>query len=83
MGSTRGAVPTPSADPTSHFFPSGKCEKPLDLPYPANRKTTMQDEELGYHAEQECQRSARQSLLKNTVLHETLLNAVLGVNRRP
>ena len=41
-----GAVPTPSADPTSHFFPTWKkCEKTIDLPYLANQKTTLQKEE--------------------------------------
>ena len=27
MGSTRGAVPTPSASPSAHFFPNGKSSK--------------------------------------------------------
>ena len=52
-------------------------KKTLDLPYRANWKTTMQEEDLGYHEELECQRSARQSLLGN-LLHYTLLNSVLG-----
>ena len=64
------------------FFVLGKsAKKPLELQYPANRKTTMQDEELGHHAELECQRFARQSL-NDDLLHCTLLNSVLGVNRK-
>ena len=72
------AVPTRSASSTPHFFYFGeKCEKTLDLPSPAKRKMSMQDEEFGHHAELECQRSARQSLQGN-LHHNTLLNSVLG-----
>ena len=78
MDELDSGIPTPSASPTAHFFSLGeKCEKPLDLPSPAKRKMTMQEEEFGHHAELECQRSARQSLLGN-LLQNTLLNSVLG-----
>ena len=80
MGWSAEAVPTSSAEVVSHFFLWRKVrKKPIDLPYPANQKTTLQEEDLGYHAEQESQRSARQSL--ETVHHQTLLNSVLGVNQ--
>ena len=43
MGSTRGAVPTPSASPTSHFFYFGeKCEK---NPSPACSRELEEDAE--------------------------------------
>ena len=36
MGSTRGAVPTPSADQSSHFFPPGKSAKNPLKRFPSN-----------------------------------------------
>ena len=70
-------VPTPGCTGFSHFFSSReKCEKPLDLPFPANRKNHLLKEDLdenreAHNAELDRQRFAGQSLL----------NSVLGANR--
>ena len=43
MGSTRGAVPTPSANPTSHFCYFGeKCEKPHHQAHPEHHKHELE-----------------------------------------
>ena len=77
MSSSAHPDPTPGSAGFSHFFSSQeKCEKPLDLPFPANRKNQLLQEDLdenreAHHAELDCQRFARQ----------LLLDFVLGVNR--
>ena len=45
--STAHPVPAPGCAGSSHFFyPKEKCEKPLDLPRPANRTKPLHDESL-------------------------------------
>ena len=90
MGSSAEAVPTPSAEVLSHFFCFGeKCEKQLEMRHPQNQlesERMTQNSVLGVnleglHREQDCQRSARQTLLVNDdLLHQTLLHSVLGGN---
>ena len=90
MGSSAEAVPTSSAEVVSHFFCFGeKCEKPLETHHPQDQlesERMTQNSVLGVdleglHREQDCQRSARQTLLENDdLLHQTLLHSVLVEN---
>ena len=84
MGSTRGAVPTPSAKPTSHFFFEGeKCENPhcqahlrvlqhqLESEKKMNRVLRENQEDLYWKPEQR----------SNDLLQNPLRNAFLGGRR--
>ena len=92
MGSTRGAVPTPSANLSSHFFLSGRsAKKPFTRPICVTKKNQLEmkkmqmssvlGEKLGGLHQQGNQRSAPQSAQKCVPQKKTmLLNSVLGAN---